>query len=526
MRKLMFLFIAIFLAGCRGSDWGSEYARGQAGRPVSLEESLGPPAADGVLRTVAVLLPLSGPDGALGTGIQHAIEIAFFQQQPTNVLVSFHDIAGREEDKRRTIETVLSQNPSMIIGPLFASDVQMLKKMKPRNIPAITFTSSRAPLGDGIFTMALMPNQAVETVVKHMAEQGRSRVVVIAPDTQTGWMLANSARDSVRAHGIELSGLLLYTEGDTQSMREVIENATFFGARVQTLTEARRILSEAMMRHNLTHAESEPLRLRLEELNRRDTLGGVPYDSILILGNATDSKTITAYLRYYDVPPTMAGYFGSALWDSEVAFRDGAMATGEFAALPRIPESFLNLFSEIEGVRPNRFNTLGYDAAMLAMRSLSSTRSVGANLLDPSGYTGVDGLVRLRPNGENERSLVIMQLNGVTQPRVIKPAPATFMTKIYQTGAPDLSRPSERQISNEGYNPMDFITLPERLRGTFRAERIGNVRHAGQGDIPLSGEHIEVMADDEVIVTEDFSPATGTTITRTEINEVQMRPAQ
>ena len=526
MRKLKFLFLVLFLASCGGGDWGSEYAKAPIAAPQSLEESLGDAAEEGELRTVAVLLPMSGPDGALGTGIQHAIEIAFFQQQPKNVLVSFHDIAGREEDKRRAIEAALSGNPNMIIGPLFASDVQILKDMKPRNIPAITFTSSRGSLGDGIFTMALLPNQAVETIVKHMSDQGRGRVLVVAADNQTGWMLANSARDSIRIYGMDLAGLRLYSEGDTTSMREVIESATFYGARVQNLTTTKEILSDAMIKHKLTAAESEPIRRRLEELNRRDTLGGVPYDAVLILANATDSKTLTAYLRYYDVPPSVAGHFGSALWDHDVAFRDGAMSGGEFAALPKINESFMELFSEIEGTRPNRFNTLGYDAAMLGMRSLASTRSVGANLLDPSGYTGVDGLVRLRPNGDNERAMPIMQLNGVTTPRIIKPAPATFMSPIYQTGAPDLSRPSERQISNDGYNPLDFITLPERISGNYRPRTIENVRHVAAGEAPVSGEHIEVEVDDEVIIDDDFSSPTSGTITRTEINEVRMKSAR
>jgi hypothetical protein len=135
-------------------------------------------------------------------------------------------------------------------------------------------------------------------------------------------------------------------------------------------------------------------------------------------------------------------------------------------------------------------------------------------------------LVRLRPNGENERALQILQLNGVTTPRTIKPAPATFMTQIYQTSAPDMSRPTERKISNEGYNPMDFITLPDRLDGIYRSQRIGNVRHVAAGDAPISGEHVEIETDDEIIINEEFSPAGGGTVTRTEITETRMRQAQ
>ena len=513
---LMILTVSVFTGCVR--DWGHNYAKGPVGQPVSFEDSFGLAPADNEVRTVAVLLPLSGPDGALGTGIQHAIEIAFFQKQPDNVLVSFHDIAGREADKRRTMQAVVAQEPNLIIGPLFANDVELLGEIRPANIPAITFTSSRAPLGNGIFTMALLPNQAIETIVKHMQANGRENVLIIAPDTNTGWMLANAAKDSARAYNISVAGLVLYVEGDNRSMREVVRTATFNEARVRNLAEARRILSDTMMRNNLTMAESIPLQMRLEELNRMDTLGGVPYDAVLILGNATDSKTIAAFLRYYDVTPRMAGFYGSALWDTDIAFRDGAMAGGEFAALPRISPTFVELFSEIEGVRPNRFNTLGYDAAMLAIRALAGNRSVGAILLDPSGYVGIDGLVRLRPEGINERALNVMQLNGVGQPRVIRPAPTNFMTPIYKTGAPATTRPQVRRIPVPEYNPMDHITLPARLQPDNPARQTGQTPNRPTEDIVLVGESTEVIPGE--------APARGGTVSRQNIDEVRMRPAQ
>jgi len=521
----VFLFGLLLLAGCgmprMGAEWGAEWGRGPVEAPTEISEfdMYGHPEDDNIIRTVAVLLPLSGPGGQLGTGIQNAIEIAFFKKQPRNILVSFHDLSGTTDDKRRIIDMVLYGNPDLIIGPLFSDDVQLLRDVKPRNIPAITFTSARHVLGDGIFTLALLPNQAVEAVIKHMRDEGKQRLLILSPDTTTGYMLANNALEAARIYGLDLAGLYFFEEHNPNSMKELAKNVALYEDRVANLTRAREILSDVLINQRLTPAERDAVRLQLEDFNRRDSLGGVPYDAILFLSNAADSKTLGAYLRYFDISANVATFFGSALWDTEIVFRDSALSGGRFAALPRISPEFTRLFSEIEGVRPNRFNTIGYDAAMLAMKALSGGRPVGAVLLDPSGYRGLDGLFRLRPNGENERALQIMQLNGVRLPALRQREPQDFTQPIFRTTRFDLNRPAVREIRSSGYNPIDFIELPDHIQGLYNARTFGatdNIEH---------GEEVITLTefDGEIVTDEEFSPAQPAPVNRRLIDEVRMR---
>jgi hypothetical protein len=465
-----------------------------------------------------VLLPLSGPSGHLGTGIQHAIEIAFFQQQPRNILVNFHDLSGRTEEKRRLIEMVLAAKPDLIIGPLLADDVELLKELKPRHIPAITFTSANRVLGNGIFTLALLPNQPVEAIVRHMAAEDRERLIIIAPDTATGHMLSNTALESARIHGLETAGLYFFEEHNSGDMKSIAEKVSLYESRVANLTRAKEILSDVLINQTLTPSERESVREQLDELNRRDSLGTVPYDAVLFLGNAADSKTLASFLRYYDVTPAMAPFYGSALWDTESVHRDSSLAGGQFATLVRMDNDFAKLFSDVKGTRPNRFDTIGYDAAMLAIRSLGSGK-IGAHLLDSSGYRGIDGLFRLRPNGENERALQIMQLNGVRAPMVKRAAPSNFTTPLYRTKY-NPERPRPRRLSSAGFNPGDYIRLPEHVRGQYRTRAIGAIH-----DESSAAEEIMAVPewDEDAIIDESFQPSMPAAVNRRQIDEVRMR---
>ena len=529
MLKKLGLFCCIImltLHGCMVEDWGDGWDRSPpSASPMAIsdiqvqENSI----ETAKVKTIAVLLPLSGVDGDLGTGIQHAIEIAFFQKQPKNIMVSFHDINGTLEDKNRVIDAVIASAPDLVIGPLFSDDALILKDKKPDSLPAITFTSAKQVLGNGIFTLALLPNQAIEAIVKQIKEEDKKKLVIIYPDTKTGNMLANSAIDAADIYDLNIVSISSYKEKDTGDMKDLAKEESLYESRVENLTHVKEILSTVLINETLTLEEKESIKAQLEAMNKRDSLGDVPYDSVLFLGDAEDSKTLGAYFRYYDVPTDVI-FYGSALWDSNIVHRDSSLAGGEYAGLPRISDSFLKLYSEIEGVKPNRFDTIGYDAAMLAIKALQGDKPIGAYLLDPSGYLGIDGLVRLKPNGENERALQIMQLNGIRLPMIKKRASDNFVKPIYQTSDYDLSSPGNKKLTSDGYNPIDFVILPANLIEKYKTENYGVIYDDSVEYIVPNAEHVEVVPEDiETIKDSEFEPIEQSVVDKKMIDEVEMK---
>jgi hypothetical protein len=364
-----------------------------------------------------------------------------------------------------------------------------------------------------------MPNQAVEAIVKQIKAEGKEKLLILAPDTPTGYMLSNNALESAKIYGIEISGLYFFEEGDTNGMKELADKAALYESRAANLVHAKEILSDVLITQKLTPAEKESVRLQLDDLNKKDSLGEVNYDAVLFLGNAADSKTMGSYLRYYDVAAANVNFYGSALWDAETVYKDGALAGGEYAALPRISDDFAKLYSDIEGVLPNRFDTIGYDAAMLGILSLGGGKPAGAYLLDPSGYRGLDGLVRLRPNGENERALEIMQLNGVRLPMAKGRSADNFAKPIYLTSKYSLDKPSQKKLSSAGYSPMDYIKLPERIAGEYESKTFGATDSAG-----AAAEEVIIMPEDgEVVTNKDFTPSKPKSVDRKLIDEVKMK---
>ncbi len=75
-----------------------------------------------------------------------------------------------------------------------------------------------------------------------------------------------------------------------------------------------------------------------------------------------------------------------------------------------------------------RTATLAYDAVALIaalVKTQGPQRFSPEVLTNPSGFSGVDGLFRLRPDGTNERGLAVMRVTP-TGAQVLSPAPKSF----------------------------------------------------------------------------------------------------
>ena len=75
-----------------------------------------------------------------------------------------------------------------------------------------------------------------------------------------------------------------------------------------------------------------------------------------------------------------------------------------------------------------RTATLAYDAVALVaalVKTQGPQRFSFEVLTNPSGFSGIDGLFRFRPDGTNERGLAVMRVTP-TGPQVIAPPPRSF----------------------------------------------------------------------------------------------------
>ena len=525
-RFLTLTFATLLLAGCAGTgskrDWNSEYTNVPTGTPVQMQYgSYYSYGTDDTQHNIAVLLPLSGQTASAGREIRNAMELALLQHSLSQLNVKFYDTG---ENSASAINAALAENPDIIVGPLFSSDAQMLRTTKPTEMPAISFTSDSNAVGDGVMTLALMPTNSVEMIVHEISYDGVQEFIVIAPDTDSGKIMAGTAKRAAKNDGLSVNGIFLYEEHNNDNLREVALQASMNNARTAANKRARTVLSDILTNEELTKTEKSNLYYQLDKISKTDVLGTLPYSAVLFLGNADDTKKLGSFLRYYNADSKSVNFYGTALLDGTDITSDYTMIGTKYAALPQQNQSFINSYQQTYAATPSRLATFGYDAANIAMGAVYSSRSIPAYLLDPSGYAGMDGIVRLKPNGDSERGLCILQLNGSGTPVVVREAPDNFINPIYSIEQRQISPASDMSLQTRGINPNDFIKIPDRFRSKYKSKTYGtNITEPQETEVqPVVTIISNDNNKDEVIIDKDYKPVKLESINKVMIDSVEI----
>ena len=338
---------------------------------------------------VALLLPLSGANAVLGNAMLDAAQMALFDAADDKLELVPNDTQGTPEGAAEAARAALADGARLIIGPLLAGEVEAVKPVaQAANVPVLAFSTSTALAGGGVYLMGFLPRQEIERVTAFARAKGVSRFAALAPRSPYGEIAVEALRAA--------------TQGDGAS----VERVDYY----------------------------DPAQPDLTPVVKRFAAAGHDYDALLLPEGGARLRALAPLLPYYDIDPEKVHFLGTGLWDEPGLAAEPALSGGWYAAPPPAPRAdFEKRFQDLYRRAPPRLSTLGYDATALAAvlaRGEHGADFSPAALTNPSGFAGVDGIFRLRPDGLVQRGLAVLEIHRDGNV-VIDPAPETFQSVSY-----------------------------------------------------------------------------------------------
>lgn len=371
-----------------------------------------PPAGAEKLR-VALLLPLSGQNAALGGAMLDAAQMALFDVVGDDRLELLpRDTQGKPEAAAEAARSAIADGARLIIGPLLAGEVSAVKPMaRAANVAVLAFSTATQLAGDGTFLLSFLARQEVERIATFAHGKGVDRFAVLAPRSPYGEIAVEAMRAAAQADGATLAHVEYYDPA-AQDVTPVVQHLV--GAKVDPATQ--RKLEKLAQAKGTPPPEPPP---------------PLDFDAVLLPEGGQRLKAVSPLLPYYDVDPEKVHFLGTGLWDDPTLGSEPALSGGWYAAPPPSARAdFERRFAEIYRHAPPRLATLAYDAtALAAVLSRNADFSLAA-LTNPSGFAGVDGIFRLRPDGLVQRGLAVLEVHK-TGNVVIDAAPTTFQNLAY-----------------------------------------------------------------------------------------------
>lgn len=390
-RALRFLMLGILLIGMTSCGHREAPRTVPMPRPSSSppKAKLVPPVAAPApvsvpsqpsIHKVGLLLPLTGPQASLGKGMLEAAEMALFETGSSSVTLLPQDT---EQGAHQAALKALDEGAELLLGPIFAAEVEAIKPLlNARNVSLICFSTDQSVAGNRTFILGFLPSQQIERVVGFGKERGLSKIAALTPEDQYGRLIDQTLKRLESQGTIQLLGITHYTKGDI--------------------------------------LEGNPGNVRLlEEVAAYKAKG---LQALVIPEGGENLADLTRLLS----PQKPLKILGSGQWDAPETLHSAADLEGGFFASPEPQgrQDFEARFQQSYGYAPPRIATLAYDATALAI-ALADKGYTLQNLTFAQGFSGMDGLFRLTPQGLNERGLAILEV-GRSGFRTVNPAPVTF----------------------------------------------------------------------------------------------------
>lgn len=372
---------AAILAACSTQLGGGPPVAQRPGEAATANAAVG----EGQVR-VALILPFSGQGNAsvAGQSMKNAAEMALAEFKSPNIQLLVKDDGGTVQGAQAAAQQAISEGAEIIIGPIFAQSVSGVAQIaRASNIPVIAFSTDVSVAARGVYLLSFLPETDVRRIVDFSVSRGKRSFAALLPDNAYGTVVEGAFQQEVSRRG----GRVL-----------VLEKYTPDGNRIN---EAVRRVSQAAN--------------QVDTIFIPDSPDAVPQVVNALVANGVDLRRVQL--------------LGSGLWEDSRISSTGAIEGAWYAAPGATGFSnFSSRYRARYGQDPVRTATLGYDAVALVaalVKTQGPQRFSETALTNPSGFAGIDGVFRFRPDGTNERGLAVLRVTP-SGGQVLSPAPQSF----------------------------------------------------------------------------------------------------
>jgi branched-chain amino acid transport system substrate-binding protein len=355
-----------------------------------------PSKAPGMTR-IALLIPVTGPNAALGAELQNGAELALFSVRNPQIELLVFDTHGDGPDTAARQAVVAKAD--IIVGPLFSDAVVSARRIAGQaSIPMLALSNNLQIAGRGSWLLGYVPEQQVDALLGYALTSGRNRVGIIAEDAPFGQILAGHAVDRLAQFGLRPVESLTLTStmlADEDKLKSAIRNFTGYQPPAEDENAP-------------AFADLPPAR----------------FDALLFAGSADFALRTAPVLAYYDADAERVLYLGNAQWNQQKILTEPSLQGGVFASRPTGRDAaFTALWSDVWSSRPGPLARLSFDAMAMATVLTDQKRQLWqAALESESGFSGFSGAYRLLPGGGNQRAFELRQIRGGVSD-ILQPAP-------------------------------------------------------------------------------------------------------
>ena len=295
---------------------------------------------------IGLLLPLNGQNQEIGKSVLRSVNLAINKIDDPILEIYPKNNFDNPDDNVKAAQELYNQGVRIFIGPVFDKNIKNLEKFS--DAIFITFSNKNKSTQKNLIYAGVNATSQMATIKKFLEDNDIKKTICLIPESD----FKEEIKKGISQTEINLKKVYFYNTEPTEITNR-IEKITRYDVRKQNL------LDEIERVENSDDPNKEK---KIKNLEKRDTLGKLGFDSIIISDFDESLKSVITSLIYTDVSTKRVYFITLNQWFDESLLKEDSSQNIYFPSINKKNyENFSNLFFKKFNSYPNQISFLSYD---------------------------------------------------------------------------------------------------------------------------------------------------------------------
>ncbi len=295
---------------------------------------------------IGLVVPLSGEYSTIGDSIIKSTRLALNKINDEKFEIVPGDTKANPIDALKASKALYDQGIKIIIGPVFNESTKYLDELN--NITFISLTNKIYGNPPNVISAGVNAISQLQTIDKFRNLNEIERTIILIPKSD----FRKEVEQAIKKTKLKLKDKYFY-DMDPTLLTSQIEKVTRYPERKQNLqNEIERIENSSLIGKEK----------KLKELNKKDTLGGINFDSVIIADFGESLKSVATSLLYADVSSKRISYITLNQWFDNSLLKEYSLQPIYFPSINKENFELFNAeYNDAYNKKANQLSFLSYD---------------------------------------------------------------------------------------------------------------------------------------------------------------------
>ena len=337
---------------------------------------------------IGLLVPLTGKNSEIGQSIIKSTRLAINQINNLSIEIIPKDTGSNPETTLRSAKELSASGVKIVIGPVFNENLIYLDELNELTFLSLTNKSDNG--SKNIINAGINAASQLKAIKKFIQLNKIKKTIFLIPDVD----YKDEVKRAISISKIRVIKNYIYNTDPTK-LTQQIEKITNYEIRKQNLEDEI---------ERLEKSDESSKELLIERLKKKDTLGNVNFDAVIIADFDESLKSVTTSLLYTDVSPKEKYFITLNQWFDESLLKEKSSQPLYFPSINKKNyEDFSLEYFRIYNEYPNQLSFLSFDLIGLVYYLILQNASVIDEkiFIKKTLFKGKVGIFEIRDNKIN-----------------------------------------------------------------------------------------------------------------------------